>query len=359
MNLYLSSAKHIQNIRYIIPHSAIASDIAKHVLPVVKDKSGIVCETNAGLGFLTSELLDGGLHRIRLYETCSDFRLTLKGFSDVYPGKVELFVKDLFQIWKMSYLDKVDKGCRVIQFMKGIPKREWVDDSVMTIIGTMSKLDFMMYLFRMICFQAEMATYGRVELYSIMRPGDYLKLTAGPHCNLHTYQPISIFANVFCRFKLIEKYPRIAFLPWESITESSRTRIFKKCDVDRLYLVHIEFKKDLPLPTKQLLPFYFFVKQIFGRGTTTIIPKLEQWISGIGLEILLTTKKYEFPDNMDIYTKTGQLKPLELLEIFKVVYNHPNYANSSLTATIEAELLKGETIATDIADAQSTNTNML
>lgn len=96
MNLYLSSAKHIEEIRHIIPckytelkkraladnlylvDARIASDIAKHILPFLKDKSRKVCETNAGLGFLTSELLEGGVEQIRLYETCSDFRLTLK-----------------------------------------------------------------------------------------------------------------------------------------------------------------------------------------------------------------------------------------------------------------------------------------
>ncbi|KRT83981.1 hypothetical protein AMK59_1097, partial [Oryctes borbonicus] len=96
MNVYLNSAKHIESIRHIIPckytdlkrrtvadnlyliDSLIARDIAKHILPTIKDKNSIVCETNAGLGFLTSELLDGDIQRIRLYETCADFRLTLK-----------------------------------------------------------------------------------------------------------------------------------------------------------------------------------------------------------------------------------------------------------------------------------------
>lgn len=96
INLYLSSCKHIEDIRYIIPYkyteikkhtladnlylvdSRIAADIAKRILPFIKDKNRMVCETNAGLGFITSELLDNGLDRIRLYETCSDFRLTLK-----------------------------------------------------------------------------------------------------------------------------------------------------------------------------------------------------------------------------------------------------------------------------------------
>lgn len=43
----------------------------------------------------------------------------------------------------------------------------------MTIIGTMSKLDFLKYLFKSMCFQNEIGTYGRIELFVLMRPGDY------------------------------------------------------------------------------------------------------------------------------------------------------------------------------------------
>lgn len=40
---------------------------------------------------------------------------------------MELFVKDFFHVWKMSYMDKMDKGQRVAQFLKGVPQREWSD----------------------------------------------------------------------------------------------------------------------------------------------------------------------------------------------------------------------------------------
>lgn len=50
----------------------------------------------------------------------------------------------------------------------------FISDPVMIIIGTMSKLDFLSYMFKMISLQSEIATHGRIELFVIMRPGDYL-----------------------------------------------------------------------------------------------------------------------------------------------------------------------------------------
>lgn len=44
----------------------------------------------------------------------------------------------------------------------------------MTIIGTMPKLSFLMYVIKMISLQMEIATHGRIELFVIMRPWDYL-----------------------------------------------------------------------------------------------------------------------------------------------------------------------------------------
>lgn len=96
MNLYLNSSECIEDVKPYIPKryfdqkvrtisdnlylidSRLATDIAKHILPAIKDTDQMICETNAGLGLLTSELLDNGLKWVRLYETCPDFRVTLK-----------------------------------------------------------------------------------------------------------------------------------------------------------------------------------------------------------------------------------------------------------------------------------------
>lgn len=58
----------------------IAKKITAHVFPVLnsQSKDQIICETNAGLGLIASELLDSGIPKIRLYEYCLDFRESLK-----------------------------------------------------------------------------------------------------------------------------------------------------------------------------------------------------------------------------------------------------------------------------------------
>lgn len=116
----------IENL-YLID-SEIAKDIVKHILPILQsNKNQLVCETNAGLGFITTELLDNGIELVRLYETCSEFRVTLKDFNDMYPGRIELFTKSLYSAPTLAYMDKIDNGNRIEQILKGVPQRKWTD----------------------------------------------------------------------------------------------------------------------------------------------------------------------------------------------------------------------------------------
>lgn len=67
----------IENL-YLID-SKVAKDVVNLIFPIIqKNKKQIVCETNAGLGLIASELLDLGWPMVRLYEVCGEFRTALK-----------------------------------------------------------------------------------------------------------------------------------------------------------------------------------------------------------------------------------------------------------------------------------------
>lgn len=126
---YLINKRYPANIEnlYLID-SEVAKDIVKQILPtLLSNKNQLVCETNAGLGFISTELLDNGIDLVRLYETCSEFRKTLKDFNDMYPGRIELFTKSLYSAPTLAYMDKVDNGNRIEQILKGIPQKKWTD----------------------------------------------------------------------------------------------------------------------------------------------------------------------------------------------------------------------------------------
>lgn len=77
-NKYFPSKKKalISNMYLVNPE--VAESVAGWIMPFVKSKSDqVICETNAGLGLISSNLLKAGLGRIRIYESCMDFQTYL------------------------------------------------------------------------------------------------------------------------------------------------------------------------------------------------------------------------------------------------------------------------------------------
>lgn len=146
--LALRRAKLPENLYLICPK--VAKMIASRVKATTElnKQNQIIAETNAGLGLITTELLESGVSPVRLYESCPDFRCELKvrldtfssiqlnqklfkDFGAVYPGDVELFTKDIFHLDRYSFMDKQDRGNRVEQLLKNVPKRSWSDGKIL------------------------------------------------------------------------------------------------------------------------------------------------------------------------------------------------------------------------------------
>lgn len=77
-----------ENIYLIDPD--IANEATATILSCLKNTKGLICETNVGLGLLASNLLNNGVNMIRLYESCSDFRYSLKVNVN---NKIETFLE--------------------------------------------------------------------------------------------------------------------------------------------------------------------------------------------------------------------------------------------------------------------------
>lgn len=167
----------------------------------------------------------------------------MQDFNSVYPGRVELFSKDVFHASALSYLDQIDHGNRIEQLLKDVPKKDWRDEPVMSIIGPMPNRKFIKYLMKALSLQTDFTKYGRPQVFAFMAPRDYtvivfrtaLKcfvflfffqiLTATADNNLHTYQYWSVLFNLLFDWKFLCKYTRKAFLPWEQkVTINGYTR---------------------------------------------------------------------------------------------------------------------------------------
>lgn len=71
-------------------------------------------------------------------------------------------------------MDNIDKGRRIDQLLRDVPRKNWSDDHVMTIIGPMPNSKFIKYLIRTLIIQTDLAQYGRPQVFAFMVPKDYI-----------------------------------------------------------------------------------------------------------------------------------------------------------------------------------------
>lgn len=72
------------------------------------------------------------------------------------------------------------------------PNYNLILEPVMTIVGAMPTLSFLKYLIKCLCLQTDIATYGRIKIFAVMRPSHYAVSF------LFTSERSVI--NIFCRF---------------------------------------------------------------------------------------------------------------------------------------------------------------
>lgn len=118
----------LQSLHLICPK--IADKVATHVFPIIKtNKNQIICETNAGLGLITSKLLDNGIEYVRMYEVFHEFQTYLRNKFDtsLTRNRTDIYAKDFFSLGKYDYIDRQDGGNRVETLLKNVPQKEWED----------------------------------------------------------------------------------------------------------------------------------------------------------------------------------------------------------------------------------------
>ncbi|KAK5648601.1 hypothetical protein RI129_003493 [Pyrocoelia pectoralis] len=324
-------------------NSTFAKDIVKRILPYLKNKDQVICESNAGLGLISTELIRRGIKKVRLYEACAEFRAYLRTLPH-FPSKMDLYNKDIFGLNSISYFDKYNKANRVVEMLDGIPVRSWDGDPVMTIIGPMPNLNFLRHLVKSIIFQEEIFTYGRPQIFALMQLEDYHVLNASPEMNnLRFYQAWTVLFQLFFSYEVLHKYCKKSFLPWRNIPAKGE---------EENLLVKIVPKLNLPVSNEHLTHLYYFIIDGFKKGRQKVIATMEKWLPGIGVTLIVPPQRHKthFLKNIDIFTEFGELPPSQIFQLFLIMLEHPHFNACPFIPMMESHLVKDETIDSDLAE---------
>ncbi|KAK7869249.1 hypothetical protein R5R35_000871 [Gryllus longicercus] len=331
---YLRRNKNTDQMYLIVP------DVADTIVQCMKDnilkKNHIVLETNPGLGVLTKKLIDAGVEQLHLHEPSTTFNKILKKFYSFDSDKVNIHSTDFLTLWKIHYQDKMDDGSRLQDILSHYPKMSWSEEPYLKIIGCIQSPNFIKHLILSIVFQSGIMTHCRPELYIIVPPTLHRTFTCTGKDGYIRYRSISVLFQLFFDYELLEKLPRKAFVPWAIPMAPKKRKIdeISALNDEWLYLMKIVPKKNLyeTVPAEKLPALWYFVRHHFWSRSSRVIREMESWIPGCGVRLVL--------EGYNIFTEFGDLKPSEVLRIFQLFSEWPEYQDCSFLSSLETALLK-------------------
>ncbi|XP_055382945.1 dimethyladenosine transferase 2, mitochondrial [Condylostylus longicornis] len=377
----LSKKKHKYSDHIYINSDNGAQVIAKK-LPDYISKNSVVLEVNPGNGFLTRHLLrNSKIKKLLLFETHSDFIPKLEALQAACRNRIEIKHGDFFNLWKLSFRDKMDNGTRLPKLLSNIPKTSFNDDCEVKICGGVGTKNFFKHLITSLTFNTSLFSYGRFEMLLIVPPSIYVHLTSCKESGYFYYRSTSVLFQIMFEYKFICKIPKFYFLP--TLFDNSTTKKVKKknvIDPEFLYLVKVVPRRNIyELCSLEDMPaLCHFVKQTYFSRKNRVIPLMEKWAPGCGPRLILNSKGIKSVDNlfeeenekdlpafsrrcttmstedyfsqMNIYTEFGELNPSQMLTLFLQFRNWPEYKESPFLASLESSLLKMEPSSEDIVD---------
>lgn len=101
--------------------------------------------------------------------------MLFKDLIDTYPNrKIDAKPVDFTSLWRMAFIDKLDRGKRIDDTLLGICKSNYEDETNARLFAATGSLSFVKHLINSVIFQNSLMSYGRCELYLCLPPPLFL-----------------------------------------------------------------------------------------------------------------------------------------------------------------------------------------
>lgn len=358
ISVYLNSKECLKNKLPVIPSRLLVrrvkspeslylidSDIADEIFYLIRSDllstDSHIIEVNPGLGLITQKLLATEIQKLRLFETEQHFVSLLKDMiSKSQNVNVDVLHLNFSHFWSLSYQDKMDKGNRIETIMSGISHKPWEGEPVFKIFGALPNYTFIRYFIFSTFFQNGISLYGRPEMYVILTPPAYIKLTCNREAGYFLYRSLSVLFQLIFETELLKKVPCKAFVPWRTkYVPQKKSKLSKvnRIDEEFLYLVKIKGRPNLYseiVPSYLLKPLWYFIHQNMVKRSSKVIPQMERWVPGCGPRLI--------SKGLTIFHEFGDLSPFQILELFLEFSSWPEFSTCPFLHSMENSLIKME-----------------
>ncbi|KAI4495632.1 hypothetical protein M0802_008467 [Mischocyttarus mexicanus] len=328
-----------ENIFYLIDKSTAKKFVQLIIDDLSKDMN-FVAENNAGIGLLTEELLNAGIKKIYAYETNNCFYPALNKLKDKYPDRLEIRNGNLSKMSILHYLDEQDNKNRINEVLNGTPVVPWENESTfMQVIAVTTNIKFFKHLILALVFRTSFMKFGRPSFYLAIPPSMW-SILSNPN-NRATMHSIYVFFKTTFNFKHLGDIERISWTPWEKQMLKRKIRIH---DHEIFKVIKIEPKADLfnnYLQSKELVPYWYFIKYHLTIQDQRVIPEIEKWIPGSGIRLIRM--------DYNIFTRFIDLTPIQFFNLYKEFVSWPEFESCLFLSSAYSYI---QSISTKLTDNQ-------
>lgn len=156
----------------------------------------------------------------------------------------------------------------------------------------------------------------RPEFFFVVNDRAWSSLVAGVN-NRGKARPQDILFQFLFDFEHLDVLPRASFFPWKNVKTSE------------YHFVRIRPKSDLGLvkgANADVIQFFIF--NLFRNKNNRLIPLLETWIPGIGLQLIR--------NGMTLHQTAADIQVQEIATLINAILSHPNFRQSCFLNHLEA-----------------------
>ena len=212
------------------------------------------------------------------------------------------------------------------------PTADWLDEEPpYTLYGTVTH-GLIKYIVQR-CLQRKSFfsefSRGRPEFFFVVSGRTWNHLNTNKK-NRVTYLHHNILFQILFDYETVMELPRASFVPWKKLASNAKTgkrKIYAESD-DYFYLMKIRPKKDIGLSEKAKPEYLdFFVFNVYRNKVNRLIPMLEQWVPGSGLDFVKKGHK--------LHERASDLPLSRTVECLNLLAEREDFANSGFVSQCE------------------------
>lgn len=208
--------------------------------------------------------------------------LRFKAIIDSNDSNVPVSIKDadLTQLWRLAFIDKLEKGNKVDDALKGIKRADYESAPNARLFIATGSVVLLKHLIKSVVFQNGLVSFGRGELLLCLPPYLMRHLTCSREASYMMYRATSVMFQLLFEYEFVGEVERKHFLPWFNNAKKTglvKLANFKKLNKDSLFLMKAVPRQNLFrfCTPENLAALWYFVNQNMISRKNRVIPTLE------------------------------------------------------------------------------------